>query len=247
MTTIEATKILNVELSSSIEEITKKYRQLAKKYHPDICKKPECEEKFKEINMAYEILKKYVEEDLNTNINFEHFYRKDVFEEWLNEQGIQTKDFEEIDINVTAIEVLNGSFIEISSNDEKFNLKLSPFTKNNEQIIYETDKTKYIINIKIKKEQGFFIDEDGKILKEIYIPYIYFLIGGKIILNNLKENFLLNLTPGIKPGQIIKIPNKAPNNQDLYVKLNINLKANGEKKELENIFNKYYKNNNEIY
>ncbi len=42
--------------SATPEEIKKAYRKLARKYHPDICKEPECEEKFKEINAAYEIL-----------------------------------------------------------------------------------------------------------------------------------------------------------------------------------------------
>ena len=37
-------------------EIKKAYRTLAKKYHPDINKTPEAEEKFKEINAAYEVL-----------------------------------------------------------------------------------------------------------------------------------------------------------------------------------------------
>ena len=47
-------KILEVEENSSDEEIKKSYRNLSKKYHPDL--NPEGGEKFKEINEAYEIL-----------------------------------------------------------------------------------------------------------------------------------------------------------------------------------------------
>ncbi len=47
---------LGVSPTASADEIKKAYRKLARKYHPDICKEPECEEKFKEINAAYEIL-----------------------------------------------------------------------------------------------------------------------------------------------------------------------------------------------
>jgi curved DNA-binding protein len=49
-------EILGVSENATQDEIKKAYRKLAKKYHPDICKTKECEEKFKEINTAYEIL-----------------------------------------------------------------------------------------------------------------------------------------------------------------------------------------------
>jgi len=47
---------LEVSENASESEIKKAYRKLARKYHPDICKESDCEEKFKEINAAYEIL-----------------------------------------------------------------------------------------------------------------------------------------------------------------------------------------------
>ena len=48
--------ILEVSEDASAAEIKKAYRSLAKKYHPDINKSPQAEEKFKEINGAYEVL-----------------------------------------------------------------------------------------------------------------------------------------------------------------------------------------------
>ena len=47
---------LEVTQGASADEIKKAYRKLARKYHPDVNKTPEAEEKFKEINAAYEIL-----------------------------------------------------------------------------------------------------------------------------------------------------------------------------------------------
>ena len=47
---------LNIGENASADEIKKAYRKLAREYHPDINKSPEAEEKFKEINAAYEIL-----------------------------------------------------------------------------------------------------------------------------------------------------------------------------------------------
>jgi len=47
---------LNVSENATPAEIKKAYRTLAKKYHPDMNKDPKAEEKFKEINAAYEVL-----------------------------------------------------------------------------------------------------------------------------------------------------------------------------------------------
>lgn len=47
---------LEVSENASMDEIKKAYRRLARKYHPDINKEAGAEEKFKEINAAYEIL-----------------------------------------------------------------------------------------------------------------------------------------------------------------------------------------------
>ncbi|MDR2904635.1 MAG: DnaJ domain-containing protein [Helicobacteraceae bacterium] len=47
---------LGVAAGASDDEIKKAYRKLARKYHPDINKESGAEEKFKEINAAYEIL-----------------------------------------------------------------------------------------------------------------------------------------------------------------------------------------------
>jgi len=47
---------LGVDRNASPEEIKKAYRQLARKYHPDVSSEPDAEERFKEVNAAYEIL-----------------------------------------------------------------------------------------------------------------------------------------------------------------------------------------------
>ena len=49
-------EVLGVSKTATEDEIKKAYRALAKKYHPDICKEPDAEAKFKEVQEAYEVL-----------------------------------------------------------------------------------------------------------------------------------------------------------------------------------------------
>ena len=60
---------LGVSKTASADEIKSAYRRLAKKYHPDANpNNKSAEEKFKEINAAYEILS-----DPNKKANFDRF------------------------------------------------------------------------------------------------------------------------------------------------------------------------------
>lgn len=69
-------KILGVDKNASKDEIKKKFRELAKKYHPDLNPgDAEAEKKFKEINEAYEVLsddkKRKTYDNFGSNYNFQ--------------------------------------------------------------------------------------------------------------------------------------------------------------------------------
>ncbi len=50
-------KTLGVARDASQDQIKRAYRKLARKYHPDVSKEPNAEERFKEVNEANEVLK----------------------------------------------------------------------------------------------------------------------------------------------------------------------------------------------
>ena len=58
--------ILKIDHDATIEEIKNAYRQLAKKFHPDLNKSPDAHERFIEITEAYEVL---------TNPDLQHHYQ----------------------------------------------------------------------------------------------------------------------------------------------------------------------------
>lgn len=50
----KAYSILGVDSKTPKDEVKKKYRELTKKFHPDVNKSPDAEDKFKQINAAYD-------------------------------------------------------------------------------------------------------------------------------------------------------------------------------------------------
>ncbi len=50
-------EVMGVDRNATEDEIKRAYRKLARKYHPDISKESDAEEKFKEMGEAYEVLK----------------------------------------------------------------------------------------------------------------------------------------------------------------------------------------------
>jgi curved DNA-binding protein len=90
---------LGVNESATQAEIKKAYRKLARKYHPDICKKPECEEKFKEINAAYEVLS-----DEQKRAQYDQFgdsmFGGQSFQDFYKSQGGANVDLDEILRNI---------------------------------------------------------------------------------------------------------------------------------------------------
>lgn len=50
-------EVLGVERSASDDDIKRAYRRLARKYHPDVSKEADAEDRFKELQEAYQVLK----------------------------------------------------------------------------------------------------------------------------------------------------------------------------------------------
>lgn len=113
--------VLGVTSSSSLEEIEKAYRDLAKKYHPDRNPDdPEAEKNFKNLQTAYDLLKKSKASSYSSfqegmrfrtrsgfndfDIDVNDFFSKSVFKG----RNIQSK------VEVTLLEVLTGCSKEVS-------------------------------------------------------------------------------------------------------------------------------------
>lgn len=60
----EAYSILEIPENTSANDVKKKYREMSKKYHPDVNKEPGAEDRFKKINEAYARIQKGGSDDM---------------------------------------------------------------------------------------------------------------------------------------------------------------------------------------
>lgn len=68
-------EVLGVDRNATQEEIKKAYRKLARKYHPDVNKSPDAEERFKEVKEAYDTLS-----DPQKRAQYDQFGHSDPFQ-----------------------------------------------------------------------------------------------------------------------------------------------------------------------
>ncbi len=100
-------EVLGISKTASADEIKRAFRNLAMQYHPDRNKKPEAEDKFKEVNEAYEVLSDQEQKSIydkyghagleGQGINFDGFNPFDIFNQFFggggNGGGTQSASF----------------------------------------------------------------------------------------------------------------------------------------------------------
>ena len=95
-------EVLGVSKDASEQEIKSAFRKLAKKYHPDVSKEPDAEEKFKEAQEAYAVLS-----DSNKRQQYDQ-YGHSAFEN----MGAGGFDFSNIDLSDIISDIFGGGFSE---------------------------------------------------------------------------------------------------------------------------------------
>lgn len=100
-------KIMGVSHDASEQDIKMAYRKLARKYHPDISKEAQAEEKFKEMGEAYEVLK-----DAKKRAEYDQYLKHREYQQHAHPHGggfhDQQQQYEHVNIDPDFFESLFG-------------------------------------------------------------------------------------------------------------------------------------------
>ncbi len=173
---------LGVSSDASADEIKKAYRRLARKYHPDINKEAGAEEKFKEINGAYEVLS-----DPQKKAQYDQ-YGDSMF------GGQNFHDFRSSNSNVDLDELLRqvfggGGFGRSSFGNSGFNRGFGSSS-------FSFDGF------------GDMMQENLDIKTSITIPFNLSILGGKQTISIDNDSFDIKIPEGIKSGETLRVKNR---------------------------------------
>jgi len=184
---------LGVSKNASADEIKKAYRRLARKYHPDINKEKDAEEKFKEINAAYEILSDE-QKRKQYDMHGDSMFGGQSFNDFARNAGSSA------DLNDILRDLFgSGGF---GGRSGGFNSGFGGFGGFNSGSGFGG------FNRGNFRNAGFDEDEDLDIQAKINIPFDVGILGGEQSVSFNGENIKFKVPHGIKDGEKLRIRGK---------------------------------------
>lgn len=230
-------KILNVNKDASQDDIKKAYRKLAMKHHPDRNQNDKkSEEKFKEIQRAYETLgepQKRAEYDAHqsyqksnnrktrqyeSNSNAEDLFREhfsDIFDDHFSNFFKQREIIQQIELPITFWEAIKGTTKKFQLNvDENgrvktYEIKLNIPAGSNigDSFVINVSDEKIQVVLNVEPHPNFQRNNLDLFLKTD-IPFDLALLGGTAIFPHWDGDIEVTLPPGLNNGNQVLLANK---------------------------------------
>ncbi len=253
---------MGVSRQATLAEIKKAYRKLALKYHPDRNKSPEAQEKFKQINAAYEILsddQKRRQYDTfgstGSNSGFNNFSGFDfsgfdfsdpfdIFNQFFSGFGNSFYRQQRLTRAVAKIsleEVLKGTKKRVVIGGKETRVEIPPGVDNGTTFQFKN----FLLEIEVKKHPRF--QRQGRdLIYSIIIPLSTAILGGQVEILLLEgKKVKIKIQPGTKTGSMVRLRGFGlpalgrPNLRgDLYVRFEIKMPVkltNDQKKLIESL------------
>lgn len=248
-------KILGLEKKASVDDIKKAYRNLSKKYHPDINKSEEAIQKYKDVQEAYETLsneeKRRNYDSLNNNsfdniFNQTNDYYSTIFgnkdyadilnnyEKIFNTANNYSNNVEEnIEYLIPLDYAINGGKVTINYNNKSYEVVIPKGILENQKI--KVNENLYIV-IKYIKESSIWInnrkenisyeESSGNIIQTIHVNFKTMILGGVIEVPFYGKTFNVKVPQLTQNDTKILLRNKGINNKDLLIQIKALLPTN---------------------
>lgn len=223
--------VLGIERGADEDAIKKAYRDLVRKWHPDLNKDPDAESKMKEINEAY--AKLMDKPDIDFNLELDPFFFSSAgggffnISDLLNNHGSGSRQVVITrDISISMVNALTGLSINLDGNVLDI-----PRGVHHGQIFEVINKSvKYRIRVLIANTDGFTLINRHDIGSIEFIDCFDVILGNTISVKTIDGFADLEVPPLTKYGSDLVIPGRglykginsdARGNQ--YVKVGINI------------------------
>jgi curved DNA-binding protein len=217
-------ELLGVKRDASADEIKQSFRQLARKYHPDLNPGDKsAEDKFKDISEAYEILSDRSKRSQYDK--FTGFWRKNRTKPTANNPPRDRSDEDDFsdDFN-TFIDRLLGRKKEASS----ANYSPDRAARTNPQTARPERRTPRATQTSERPERGTFTEapppaRPKNLEAELTLPLDKAYLGGRerITIQEDGRSLEVDMPPGMIPGQKIRLRGQGIAGGDLYLKINV--------------------------
>jgi DnaJ-class molecular chaperone len=201
-------EILGVSSDASIDEVKQAYRRLARRYHPDVSKESNAEEKFKEIQNAYDEIKNPKSPHSNSN-SFDDFVSRNKFKQIIT-------------LTISLEECYTG----IEKNIKNQKIYIQSGVRNGTRILFDGQT---IVQIRVLPHSKFQRNNDDLLLaSDITIAEAIF--GTEMEIRHLNgKKYNVQVPQGVQQQQALKLsglglPNPRFNHVgDLFIQFNISI------------------------
>lgn len=225
-------QVLGVDQNTSVDDIKKAYRKLAKAHHPDTT--DGNEEKFKEVADAYETLsspkKKAQFDQMQSNpfgAGFGGEFSESMFEDLLKNQnfsgafnqrfGYDSKGRNTNGIlQITLVDAYYGTSRDVGLGMKTIKVDIPPGIKNGQKLrlkgLGQRGQTEdlngdLIMTIEVINDSNFFIDNQG--LHTIKNISMYdAILGGKDSIDCFDKTITFSIPPGTANGKVLRVKGK---------------------------------------
>lgn len=183
-------QVLGVPNNATLDEVKAAYRRLARKYHPDVSKEPNAEERFKEIQSAYDQIKN-PQPAPETGFSFDF----ESFNDFINKTRFAQNI---IHVSITLEECYTG----VTKIVQNKSLKIEPGTRSGTKYLLDQQT---VVQLHVLPHNKFQRSNDDLLL-HINITVAEAMVGTEVVVQHINgKKYNTKVPSGVQHQQALKL------------------------------------------